>query len=182
MIKESLELASAKNNEIGRPYDLSQIGDNDLVVREEKKVSISWSRDNSPAPTDLKSNSSVPEIGIKQLPSDKSASSHNNNKLPLLESRKSSSSQQENPNQGRNDKAEVELLAERRDLDKIDESEKSEKASSRDKPSQGRVRLVFLISNLNLNINFHIKFMLCKLINNFIFITDLSQQRKWLKL
>ncbi|KAH8277643.1 hypothetical protein KR018_002827, partial [Drosophila ironensis] len=30
--------------------DLSQIGDNELVVREEKRVSISWSRDASPAP------------------------------------------------------------------------------------------------------------------------------------
>ncbi|KAM7343827.1 KN motif and ankyrin repeat domain-containing protein 2 kank isoform 2-T3 [Cochliomyia hominivorax] len=34
-------------------YDLSQLGDNELIVREEKRVSISWSRDNSPAPTPI---------------------------------------------------------------------------------------------------------------------------------
>ncbi|XP_058979806.1 KN motif and ankyrin repeat domain-containing protein 2 [Musca domestica] len=32
-------------------YDLSHFDDNELIVREEKRVSISWSRDNSPAPT-----------------------------------------------------------------------------------------------------------------------------------
>ncbi|XP_013102257.2 KN motif and ankyrin repeat domain-containing protein 2 isoform X1 [Stomoxys calcitrans] len=31
-------------------YDLSHLGDNELIVREEKRISISWSRDNSPAP------------------------------------------------------------------------------------------------------------------------------------
>lgn len=36
-------------------YDLSKLGDNELIVREEKRVSISWSRDNSPAPTPLTS-------------------------------------------------------------------------------------------------------------------------------
>lgn len=34
-------------------YDLSQLGDNELIVREEKRVSISWSRDNSPAPNPI---------------------------------------------------------------------------------------------------------------------------------
>ncbi|XP_030377825.1 KN motif and ankyrin repeat domain-containing protein 2 isoform X2 [Scaptodrosophila lebanonensis] len=32
------------------PLDLSQLGEHELVVREEKRVSISWSRDASPAP------------------------------------------------------------------------------------------------------------------------------------
>lgn len=32
-------------------YDLSKLGENELIVREETRVSISWSRDNSPAPT-----------------------------------------------------------------------------------------------------------------------------------
>lgn len=32
-------------------YDLSHLGDNELIVREEKRISINWSRDNSPAPT-----------------------------------------------------------------------------------------------------------------------------------
>ncbi|XP_073813638.1 KN motif and ankyrin repeat domain-containing protein 2 kank isoform X2 [Musca autumnalis] len=32
-------------------YDLSHFDDNELIVREETRVSISWSRDNSPAPT-----------------------------------------------------------------------------------------------------------------------------------
>lgn len=30
--------------------DLSRVGDDELIVREEKRVSISWSRDASPAP------------------------------------------------------------------------------------------------------------------------------------
>lgn len=50
------KLPSSSTSPEGSPqrkslYDLSQLGDNELIVREEKRVSISWSRDNSPAPT-----------------------------------------------------------------------------------------------------------------------------------
>ncbi|KAI8123729.1 KN motif and ankyrin repeat domain-containing protein 1 [Lucilia cuprina] len=51
------KLASSSNSSPeGSPqrkslYDLSKLGDNELIVREETRISISWSRDNSPAPT-----------------------------------------------------------------------------------------------------------------------------------
>ncbi|XP_065370103.1 KN motif and ankyrin repeat domain-containing protein 1 isoform X2 [Calliphora vicina] len=50
------KLPSSNTSPEGTPqrkslYDLSQLGDNELIVREETRVSISWSRDNSPAPT-----------------------------------------------------------------------------------------------------------------------------------
>ncbi|KAL9922011.1 KN motif and ankyrin repeat domain-containing protein 2 kank isoform 2-T2 [Glossina fuscipes fuscipes] len=43
------------------PYDLAQASDNDLIVREETRVSISWSRDNSPAPNLHKSHEELPQ-------------------------------------------------------------------------------------------------------------------------
>lgn len=43
------------------PYDLAQASDNDLIVREETRVSISWSRDNSPAPNLHKSQEELPQ-------------------------------------------------------------------------------------------------------------------------
>ncbi|XP_075165233.1 KN motif and ankyrin repeat domain-containing protein 2 kank isoform X2 [Haematobia irritans] len=43
-------------------YDLSHLGDNELIVREEKRISISWSRDNSPAPLSVASGAVVTAI------------------------------------------------------------------------------------------------------------------------
>ncbi|KAH8355322.1 hypothetical protein KR093_010902 [Drosophila rubida] len=41
---------SKKANATSQDLDLTQLGDDELIVREEKRVSISWSRDASPAP------------------------------------------------------------------------------------------------------------------------------------
>uniref|UniRef100_A0A1A9WGR7 ANK_REP_REGION domain-containing protein n=1 Tax=Glossina brevipalpis TaxID=37001 RepID=A0A1A9WGR7_9MUSC len=46
------------------PYDLAQASDNDLIVREETRVSISWSRDNSPAPNLHKSHEELPQHSL----------------------------------------------------------------------------------------------------------------------
>ncbi|XP_023175451.1 KN motif and ankyrin repeat domain-containing protein 1 isoform X7 [Drosophila hydei] len=41
---------SSKSSATSKDLDLTQLGDGELIVREEKRVSISWSRDASPAP------------------------------------------------------------------------------------------------------------------------------------
>ncbi|XP_064552120.1 KN motif and ankyrin repeat domain-containing protein 2 isoform X2 [Drosophila montana] len=41
---------SSKSTATSQDLDLTQLGDDELIVREEKRVSISWSRDASPAP------------------------------------------------------------------------------------------------------------------------------------
>ncbi|KAM8713423.1 hypothetical protein ACLKA7_013699 [Drosophila subpalustris] len=49
---------SSKQSATSQDLDLSQLGDDELIVREEKRVSISWSRDASPAPLMTSSSSS----------------------------------------------------------------------------------------------------------------------------
>ncbi|XP_022230405.2 KN motif and ankyrin repeat domain-containing protein 2 isoform X5 [Drosophila obscura] len=48
--KESQSFIRQPSSKQNPSLDLSQVGDDELIVREEKRVSISWSRDNSPAP------------------------------------------------------------------------------------------------------------------------------------
>lgn len=136
-------------NDITVPYDLSQIGDDDLVVREEKVVSISWSRDNSPAPIDLKPSSTVSEVPPKTVaeeekyPSERSTSVNHNHKLPPLDGRKSSSSHQEKSDNGGEDREGDGFSTGPSMPDKVDNSEKTTTTTcTKDKP---RVRFVQVV-------------------------------------
>ncbi|KAH8410863.1 hypothetical protein KR222_002613 [Zaprionus bogoriensis] len=56
---------SSKQITSSRDLDFSQLGDDELIVREEKRVSISWSRDASPAPLmSSSSKSNTPEQAL----------------------------------------------------------------------------------------------------------------------
>lgn len=126
------------------PYDLSKIGDDDLVVREEKVVSISWSRDNSPAPVDLKANTTLPEVSRKQLPLDKTEMSNNGCKLPPLEDRQPLPNQQDHLKLEASDKRMemVPPIALRRS-DVVDDENDTCKTMSKEKPAApSKVRLV----------------------------------------
>lgn len=59
-----IESPESKSSQRNSRYDLSKLGEDELIVREETRVSISWSRDNSPAPNNAAAVSQTKETGV----------------------------------------------------------------------------------------------------------------------